>query len=308
MRASLVPAAHPRSGLRIAIVQPADDAARPAAKLARLRRLTLLATRRRPDLIVWPESAVDGYAFDRALQGAVAGIAREAKAPILFGSADFGKFARSAGRAAEGAQFKNQAYLVFPDGAREGPYTKNRLVPFGEYMPFQGVVEWPRWLVRRQVHGIAGREPGLFRVPGGATLGVLICWENYFTGLTDRLVRNGAGIVVQLSNDADFGASAEPAQHNAASVLRAVEYRRPWLQVSGSGPSLLIDPSGAIFDSLGPIGAPGWIVRTVSPAATTTVYERFGLAWFWLVAAFAALLVAQRFIRREGSHVHIETN
>jgi apolipoprotein N-acyltransferase len=301
----IIPSAPPTAGPRIAIIQPANDDAVPAARLELLRSLTRRAANERPDLIVWPESAVSGYTFRPALQEAVAGIARAVHVPILFGSADFGKFAKAAGSAAERGQFKNQAFLVFPDGTRQGPYTKNQLVPFGEFMPFDRYVKWPRWLVRRQLHGIAGDAPGLFRLRDGTTLGVVICWENYFSELAERLVRHDAAMIVQLSNDADFGMSTEPAQHNAASVLRAVEYGRPWVQASSNGPSMLIDAQGRIVENLGPIGVSGWTVRTVSPATSTTVYGRFGLLWLWLASATALIWIAlTTHLAKENTYEH----
>ena len=290
-------------GPRIAVIQPADEDAVPAVKLERLRSLTREAARERADLIVWPESAVNGFAFTRALQKSVADIAHAVGTPILFGSADFGKFAKAADDAAKRIEFKNQAFLVFPDGTVQGPYTKNRLVPFGEYMPFESRFSWPRWFIPSQRHGIAGTSPGLFHWRDGLVIGVVICWENYFTELVSRLAQHDAAVIVQLSNDADFGASTEPAQHNAASVLRAAEYGRPWIQVSANGPSLFIDPHGRILESLGPIGASRWAVRAIPLATSPTFYERFGLLWLWLVSAATPIwvaLVSQR--QREKAH------
>lgn len=303
-----IPATSPSTGPRIAIIQPANDGATPAAKLELLQSLTRQAASEQPDLIIWPESAVNGFAFKPTLRAAVADIAHSVNTPILFGSADFGKFAKAAGADAEHGEFKNQAFLVFPDGTRQGPYTKNRLVPFGEFMPFESNFEWPRWLIRHQRHGIAGDTPGLFRLHDGTMVGVVICWENIFTDLAGRLVRDAAAMIVQLSNDADFGASAEPAQHNAASVLRAVEYGRPWVQASVNGPSMLIDAHGKIVENLGTIGASGWIVRTVSLAGTTTIYQRFGLLWLWLVSVAAMVQVVGQYIhQRRKQYEYPET-
>jgi apolipoprotein N-acyltransferase len=288
-----IPDAQSAPSMRVAIIQPADDAASSVAKLERLRAMTLSAAGERPNLIVWPESAVDRYAFDPPLQRKVADIARDANTPILFGSADFGKFAKAAG-ANDGTQFKNQAYLLFPDGATRGPYVKRRLVPFGEYMPLEGRFAWPRWFVARQLHGIAGSAPGIFRLDGGAVIGVVICWENQFAYLSDALVRAGAGLVVQLSDDSDFGASAEPEQHNAATVLRAVETGRSWVQMSANGPSFSVDAYGRIGATLGPLGAARWAIVAAPLAYARTPYERVGLLWLWLaaIAALAQVVVA----------------
>jgi apolipoprotein N-acyltransferase len=210
----------------------------------------------------------------------------------LFGSADFGKYAKEAGDRAERIEFKNEAFLMLPDGTVRGPAVKNRLVPFAEYMPLAEYVAWPRWLVARQLHGIAGADPELIELRDGIRLGVSICWENFFTDLTRTLVDHGAAVIVQLSNDGDFGASAEPAQHNAASVLRAVEYGRPIVLASSNGPSRVIDEYGRITARLDAIGVPGWVVAVVSRPAQTTTYHRWSLAWMWLAAVAAAALLA----------------
>lgn len=295
-----IPPAAPAPAVRIAILQPADGAVPGAAKLDLLREMTRSAAREQPDLVVWPESAVDRYEFNPALRRAVAEVVRQVDVPILFGSADFGKFAKSAG-ANDGTQFKNQAYLVFPDGSRQGPYVKRQLVPFGEFMPFERQFVWPRWLVPRQLHGIAGRTPGIFRLKDGTVLGVVICWENYFARLSDALVRAGAGLVVQLSDDSDFGASAEPAQHNAATALRAVETGRSWVQVSANGPSFFVDAYGRNGTQLGPVGAARWGIGAVPVARTRTPYERFGLLWFWLSAIAVSAQFAVVLIRSSHS-------
>ncbi len=288
------------NGPRIAVIQPADEDAAPASRLDRLRSLTQDAAREWPDLFVWPESALNGFAFEPALQKSVADVARAAGRPILLGSADSGKFAKAADDAAKRNGFKNQAFLVFPDGSTQGPYTKNRLVPFGEYMPFESRFSWPQWFIARQRHGVAGVAPGLFQWRDGVPIGVVICWENYFTELVRRLAQQDAAVFVQLSNDADFGTSAEPAQHNAASVLRAVEYGRPWIQASANGPSLFIDGHGRIIESLEPIGASRWAVRAIPLAASTTFYGHFGLLWLWLASAAFLIWVASALRHKKG--------
>jgi apolipoprotein N-acyltransferase len=288
--------------LAVAVVQPGASDASPADKLDTLRALTLQAAAERPDLIVWPESAVGEYFFDPGVKSAIADLAREAKAPILFGSADFGKYGQDAGATAESVQVKNQAFLVDRDGTSHGPYTKNRLVPFAEWVPWSSRIAWPRWLVARQIHGLAGEAPGLFRLDKGAWVGVLICWENLFTGLSRRLVGNGASVFVQLTNDSDFEGPAEPSQHNAASILRAIEYGRPVVVASTTGPSLAVDSRGRVTSALTQGPTPAWIIASVNTGGRQTVYSRFGLQWLWLAAIVAVGAAALEILggRREA--------
>lgn len=283
--------------LQVALVQPGNESTSGAVQLQTLRALTLRAAAAHPQVVVWPESAVHGFAFDAGMQEQIVEIARDAQVAILFGSADFGKYAEDAPKSPEEIEFKNQAFFVQPDGAWQGPYTKNRLVPFAESVPLAGRVPWPRWLVARTRHGIAGDGPGLFHLPDGRIAGVLICWENLFGDLSARLARARASLIVQLTNDSDFKGDAEPAQHNAASVLRAVEYGRPVVVASASGPSLAVDSRGRVSGALVPTGS--WMLASVNTEDGGTVYSRCGLLWLWVVCIVALAAEVRKTMKRE---------
>jgi apolipoprotein N-acyltransferase len=283
--------------LQVAVIQPGSETTSGAVQLQTLRALTLRASAAHAQIVVWPESAVHGFGFDAGLQEQIVEIARDAQVPILFGSADFGKYAEDAPKSPEEIEFKNQAFFVQPDGTWEGPYTKNRLVPFAESVPLAGRVHWPRWLVARTRHGIAGDGPGLFHLPDGRIAGVLICWENLFGDLSARLARAGASVIVQLTNDSDFKGNAEPAQHNAASVLRAVEYGRPVVVASASGPSLAVDARGGVLRALVPTGS--WMIASVNTEDGVTVYSRCGLLWLWVVCIVALAAEVRETLKRE---------
>jgi apolipoprotein N-acyltransferase len=276
------------TNLDVAIVEPGPNTGSRDDQLARLRALTLRAAAEHPAFVVWPESAVHGYVFDALLREDVAEIAQEARVPVLLGSGDFGKYAEDAGLAAEDVQFKNQAFFVPAEaaGAVQGPYTKNRLVPFAETVPLSGHVTWPRWLVGRMRHGIAGEDPGLFRLPDGRLVGVLICWENLFTDLSRRLERDGASILVQLTNDTDFPGDAAPRQHAVGSVMRAVEYARPVIVASAGGPSFAVDAYGRKSREIE--GKDATLTASVNTEQGATVYARVGLMWLWVVSIVAA--------------------
>jgi apolipoprotein N-acyltransferase len=283
----------PGEALEAAIIQPGPGAASTGERMVKLRALTreaLQAPRAvHPAVVVWPESAVHGLAFDSDLRDEIGVLAAQTSVPILFGSADVGKYAEDAAPTDAEPQFKNQAFFIEPEGASQEPYTKNRLVPFAETVPWEGRIPWPSWLVERPRRGIPGTAPGLFRLADGRRIGVLICWENLFTDLSARLVRGGALAIVQLTNDSDFPGSAESSQHSVASQLRAVEYARPVLLASTSGPSLAIDSRGRVTQVLAPL-IPGGASMTVAvnTSAESTVYAHYGLLWLWAVGIVAA--------------------
>src|SRR5258708_15798016 len=170
--------AAPGGDLAVSVIQPANGSMPRAAAFNTMRELTIQAAQAKPDLIVWPESAVRGFALQPSVAATVANVANVANTPILFGSADFGKYANEAGDRAEQIRFKNEAFLVFPDGTVHGPAVQNGLVPLPQYMPLDDFIEWPRWLVARQLHGIAGKHPEILDLSDGTTVAITISSEN----------------------------------------------------------------------------------------------------------------------------------
>ncbi len=121
---------------------------------------------------------------------------------------------------------------------------------------------------------------------------MLICWENLFADLARSTTRDGAQILLQLTNDAWFGRTAAAAQHNLASILRAVENGVPIAIASNAGPSQVIDGSGRIVASAGPAFGEGIAVASVTLRSRTTFYSRAG-DWLLVPAlALAALAFA----------------
>jgi len=140
---------------------------------------------------------------------------------------------------------RNRAYLLAGDG-RVGPYyDKVELVPVGEYSlkvfgyGFKRLVEAPGDFV-----------PGDSLKPmtiGGAKLGILICYESIFPHLARSEVRNGADLLVNMTNDSWYGRSSAPYQLLAMAATRAVENGVPMIRVANSGISAVIDPTGRIM-------------------------------------------------------------
>jgi apolipoprotein N-acyltransferase len=122
----------------------------------------------------------------------------------------------------------------------------------------------------------AGENTHLFQLPNGVKVGALICWENLFAPLARESVASGAQVLVQLTNDIWFGKTAEPFQHNLASVLRAVENRVPVVIASNAGPSQIIDAYGRVVAAAPSVFAPEIVQADIAVAARGTVFRRFG--------------------------------
>jgi apolipoprotein N-acyltransferase len=235
-----------------------------------------------PDLIVWPENAVGFYVdrepFLRAQLGYVAGATQEG---LLVGGPRLGT----------GGKAHNAAYLIGPDGNIRGTYDKRRLVPFAEYDPLP-------WLHRGALsEGIvwgAGESAQPLRTPG-LSIGTVICYEVLFPQLVRDLVRNGADVLVNLSNDSwlDRGDGAAPQQHFSMSIFRAIETRRYLVRASASGVSGFVSPygeTGALLAS----GTQGTAVAPVMARGGLTAYVRWGDSWVLLGGLVAVHTLLRR--------------
>jgi apolipoprotein N-acyltransferase len=196
-----------------------------------------------PDLVVWGEGAADADPLrspDR--QAAVARAAAAAQAPILLGATTR---VDEDHRATEGLLFT-------PGGQLADRYQKRRLVPFGEFVPLGGLFGR---LVPATREGVPyDKVPGRRLEPlliDGTRVGPLICWESAYPGDARRLARDGARLLLIMTNNASFGTGAGPRQHLAAGQLRAVETGRTVVQAAVTGISAVIEPSGATRQETG---------------------------------------------------------
>ncbi|MCM8812963.1 MAG: apolipoprotein N-acyltransferase [Candidatus Omnitrophica bacterium] len=203
--------------------------------------LSRQAARENPDLIIWPETAVPGYLLDDArFFNAVSGAAESLHTNLLVGSAR-----ESAGKM---PQTYNSAFLINRNGRVVDFYDKIHLVPFGEYIPGRPFLNF------LEQFGIADFTPGttftIFPVQtsagGTVRIGVLICFEDIFPRLVQKFRKEGAEILVTITNEAWFQRSDEPQQHLAISVFRAIENRCWFIRCANTGISGFIDSHGRI--------------------------------------------------------------
>ncbi len=269
------------SPVRMSTVQPAiwpEEQATEAGvahTIERLKRLSTEAVRSRPALIVWPETAVLAFMGNTAVYRTIEELSRDLRTPLLIGASERVKFVGSAGKTENGIRSYNAAYFIGPGSSIGEPYRKLRLVPFGEYLPLEGVLNWPAWFVPRGFLTLPGDKDVSFALENEVRLGVLICWENLFSGLVREKVLNGATVLVQLTNDGWFGRSAASLQHNNASALRAVENGTPILVASNCGPSQFFDSHGRIISSA-PLFSDDTLAADILPRIGTTFYTRHG--------------------------------
>ena len=232
------------------------------------RDLSLLASRKDPDLIVWPETATPFYYLaNKRLTRVVKDSIVEANTHFLIGSPSYM-------RTDSGPQHFNSAYLIEPDGNVAGRYDKVHLVPYGEYIPLK---KWLPFLgkIVAQVGDFSAGTAGNTLQWGQNRLGVLICYEIIFPGLARSLVRNKANLLMNITNDAWFGRTGAAQQHFSMAVFRAVENRRALVRAANTGISGYIDPVGRILQAT-PLFERHVLHQSVPMLQMTTFYHQVG--------------------------------
>lgn len=184
----------------------------------------------------------------------------------------------------------NSIYVIDPDGSIRSVYDKLHLVPFGEYLPFQHLLETLGLQQLTKVTGgfLAGDRRRVMHIPGAPDMLPLICYEAIFPGsAVPRAER--PGWIVNVTNDGWFGISTGPYQHFQQARALAIAEGLPLVRAANTGISAVIDPLGRVLHGL-PLGAEGVIDAQLPQALAPTVYARYGDIPALLVAILALLL------------------
>jgi apolipoprotein N-acyltransferase len=260
-----------------------------AGDMDELESLTTAAGGRQPDLVVWPEVPAPFTLRDVAFAQRAAGIARAAHSDFLLGIVNW-RPSTSTGR----LEPFNSAALLGPDGSESFVYDKIHLVPFSEYIP------WRDWLwFASDLTGLVGdfsrgTQYAVGQLPGGR-FSVLICYEAIFPDQVRRYVKEGAELLINISNDGWFGRSSAPAQHLAMARVRAAENRRWLLRDTNTGHTVSVDPYGRIVARLEQYKR-GVLDTPYGFRTDATLYTRWGdwVAWLSAGASLTLLLAAAR--------------
>jgi apolipoprotein N-acyltransferase len=188
----------------------------------------------------------------------------------------------------------NSIYVIDHDGSVLAVYDKLHLVPFGEFLPYQGLMEKLGFEQLTRVRGgfIAGTVRHALPVAGAPSALPLICYEAIFPGeVAGRNER--PGWIVNLTNDGWFGISTGPYQHLEQARMRAIELGLPLVRSANTGISAVIDPAGRTIASLG-LGVEGILDASLPAAIPPTIYARVGDVPAAVLVAVAVLLAVRR--------------
>jgi apolipoprotein N-acyltransferase len=243
-------------------------------------------------LLIWPESAVPFFLSERP--EALAAIA----ALLPTGTSLLTGAARRDGAAVPGAPAFNSVLALSEDGTVSATYDKVHLVPFGEYLPWPGLLE--ALGIRHLVAIEGGFAPGAGRptlsTEGAPPFAPLICYEIVFprpiAGPGER-----PAWLLNVTNDGWFGNTPGPYQHYLQARVRAVEEGLPLVRAANSGISAVVDAYGRergslAFDEVGVIDA------TLPTALTSTFYAAFGEVFLgvMLLLAFTVTILCKVYL------------
>jgi len=263
--------------------------------------MTAAAATRHPDLIIWPEAATPGAITQIVtLYSKVLQIARASGTYLLIGSTSHQKYK---GAKAKDLRYQNSAFFIAPTARGRGlpQYHKIKLLAFAEYLPYAGLVPWKLIQVPELGSYVPGEKYTVFEHPK-FKFSATICWENIFPDLVRRFAKNGAEVIVNITNEAWMGWTAAPRQFLAMSVFRAVENQVYVVRCANTGISCIIDPRGRIVKRLTDENGQELMVRgilygQVIPQKQKTFYTRAGdwlailclaVSCVWIVAAWGS--------------------
>ena len=262
-----------------------------------------------PDFIVWPENstAIDPTR-DRDVRLEIDAAASTIGVPILVGAIT---------DAVDPAHLYNQGIVWSPaDTAIGGPgptrerYTKQHLVPFGEWIPFRSM--------------LGGLSPRLEEVPrdmlpggprgpldiAGFSVADAMCFDIAYDDVVVPQVRSGAELVVVQTSNASFSGTYQLDQQFAITRARALETGRSVVVASMNGISGVIGPDGAVV-ARAPRLETAVLEASVPLRIGLTPAVRYQLLWIWLPVALTAVglvVVGVRTQGRSGSSLRVETS
>jgi apolipoprotein N-acyltransferase len=276
----------------------------------------------RPDIIIWPETAVPypyrGYNnLCRDFRSRLTDFIKRNQTPMLIGTIDF----ETAADRNLPLTF-NSAFLFDSNGRFADKFDKVQRVPFGEFIPFR------KYLPAAMVKLIdmnrdltPGKSYSPLQILPGVNAGINICFEDTFPYIATNEAKRGANLLLVITNDAWYPTSCEPEQHLANSVFRSVETRLPMLRCGNNSASCLIMPSGVIVNSvlkkldsktgkqipdLLQRGRAAGIIKTLVPVKPQpTFYTLYGdvFLYFCMLLTFAASMVSLWNCRQKGKQL-----
>lgn len=236
----------------------------------------------KPDLVIWPENSTDIDPYRSAFaRDTIHAAVRDIGVPVLVGAVVYTPDRRN----------RYTRSLVWdPETGAGAYYDKQKLVLFGEYIPFRDVLT--KFIGRLRLSGVSAlpgdRDGDL--VMGPVTIGAVNCYEVAFDSVVRGTVRAGGTPLAVQTNNATYALSNLPAQQLAMSQVRAVEHNRAVVTAATTGISAFVGPDGRVrwrTDEL----VPDMTVVEVPVRTEPTIATRLGAwpEWILIVVGMGVL-------------------
>ncbi|RLA63312.1 MAG: apolipoprotein N-acyltransferase [Epsilonproteobacteria bacterium] len=214
--------------------------------------LSTLYSNKPIDLIIWPETSFPKLLYSEKMKTSpyfVPGIFKEiiqsTGAEIFFGSYDYAN--NNSGSTIESEY--NSAFLLGSNALLKDVYHKNRLLPFGEGLPFGPLNKIIAPYLKNIMSFFAkGTKPVLFKTKNNSYFTTAICYEILFSNfIRDYLnsFNTQPDFIINLTNDSWYGITSEPYHHLELSHWRAMELNLPVVRMTNTGISSVLYPDGS---------------------------------------------------------------
>ena len=242
-----------------------------------LRTMSLESLQGNPDMILWSETAFvpsvnwhTTYKTDEAtavLVNEFVDFGKSLSVPLLTGNPEgVLKDETQPPLLADGSWNRKDynTVIMFEGGEIKKTYRKQHLVPFTEHFPYEKQLPWLYNILLANDYNWweTGYDPVVFETDTGVKFSTPICFEDVFGYLTADFVRNGADVIVNMTNDSWSGAVSAEMQHLAMAVFRSIETRKSTVRGTNSGMTCVILPTGEIVDPMEPF-TKGWRIYDV---------------------------------------------
>lgn len=295
-------------GVQIKIVQPAIDQAekwKPENKQAIFQSfLDLSVEGGLPEdgtglVLVWPESAFPFALMEEPGALAAIGAMLPDGATLVTGAARVEASPNRPGAGDNNGRRRvfNSIYVINDRGEIEDAYDKIHLVPFGEYLPFQKMLEsfGLQQLTKLPGGFSAGPRRRALALPAAPAFSPLICYEIIFPGevLPDGL---RPGFLLNVTNDSWYGRTPGPYQHLHQARVRAVEEGLPLVRAANTGISMVSDPFGRIIARTA-LGERTSITAPLPSAIEPPFSSRYGYYIFLILLLIVFIMLLPRRLR-----------
>lgn len=172
----------------------------------------------------------------------------------------------------------NAMYLITKAGIQGSPYYKQKLVPFGEYLPYANLLSKIAPDLVTDLLEILSDTPGakvVLQESSYGKIGGIICYESIYPKIARDSVKQGAEVFALISNDSWFGNTSALYQHHSQAIMRAVENHRYVLRASNTGITSIIDGNGKVVHQL-TIEQPLVLREDIAVNHDLTMYTRIG--------------------------------